>query len=149
MADHHEASAHTIEGSPHEQMRRVLARHLCGWISGHGAPVDHFLGDADLILRDAHEQGIRFHLAADDWMIPADVPHTEVQCSDGSRWICTTGGGLRERLTRHGDLGRQGADPRPCGSCVPASAVVEIHGTGAGSAADRVDAVVVRPIVPR
>ena len=62
MADHSDG-AHIIAGSPHEQLRRIMARHLCGWISGHGAPIDHFLADADLILREAHEYGLRIHAA--------------------------------------------------------------------------------------
>lgn len=56
----HERSDHEVSGSPHEVMRRILARHLCGWISGHEAPVDHFLVDADMIMREAHEHGVRF-----------------------------------------------------------------------------------------
>lgn len=59
----HEASAHDVAGSPHEQMRGIMARHLCGWISGHSAPVDHFLADADLILAEAYDNGLRLHLA--------------------------------------------------------------------------------------
>lgn len=58
----HEKEDHIIRGSPHEQARRVLARHLCDWMTGHSAPVDRFLVSADRILEDMHEQGIRFHL---------------------------------------------------------------------------------------
>jgi len=60
MTDH-SPDEHVVTGSPHERMRRIMARHLCGWISGHHAPVDHFLADADLILREAHEHGLRIH----------------------------------------------------------------------------------------
>lgn len=60
--DHTQAD-HEVSGSPYEQMRRILARHLCGWISGHGAPLDNFLVDADMILGEAHAHGVRFHLA--------------------------------------------------------------------------------------
>ena len=59
--------AHDVIGSPHERMRRILARHLCGWITGHRVSDDQqFLFDADLIMREAHEAGIRFHLALAD-----------------------------------------------------------------------------------
>jgi hypothetical protein len=54
---------HKIGDSPYERARDVLARHLCGWITGHGAPEDHFKADADLILADIREAGVRFHLA--------------------------------------------------------------------------------------
>lgn len=57
----HTNDAHEICGSPREQMRRVLARHLCAWITGHTDPVEHFLSDADLIMRDADDAGIGFH----------------------------------------------------------------------------------------
>lgn len=60
----HDKSAHVITGSPYEQMCRIMARHLCGWISGHSAPVEHFVADADLIMREAHEHGVRFYLAS-------------------------------------------------------------------------------------
>jgi hypothetical protein len=70
----HGHADHVIGGSPYETMQRLLARHLCGWISGHGAPVDHFLADAELIMHEAHEHGVRFHLAD---------PHGSVNASDG------------------------------------------------------------------
>lgn len=61
----HSNEDHVIEfsDSPYGQMRAILARHLCAWITGHAAPVDHFLTDADMILNDAHVEGIRFHTA--------------------------------------------------------------------------------------
>jgi hypothetical protein len=76
----HSAADHEISGSPYERMRRVLARHLCGWIVGHNAPHDQFLHDADIILRDAHEAGIRFHLATPtgsptDGLVDVQVVH--------------------------------------------------------------------------
>jgi len=63
LPSNHDAVDHQISGSPYEQMRAVMARHLCGWIGGHGAPLDHFLVDADMILAEAHAQGLRFHFA--------------------------------------------------------------------------------------
>lgn len=60
----HEKEDHVVSGSPHDQMRAIMARHLCGWISGHGGPIDHFLVDADLIMEEAHDHGIRYHLDA-------------------------------------------------------------------------------------
>jgi hypothetical protein len=58
----HTDQDHIIEGSPYGRARAVLARHLCGWISGHSAPLDHFNIDAENILEEMHIQGIRFHL---------------------------------------------------------------------------------------
>lgn len=58
----HEESEHTIQGSPYQQAQGILASQLCGWISGHSAPVDHFLTDSEAILKKMHDQGIRFHL---------------------------------------------------------------------------------------
>lgn len=63
MNGSHDPSGHPIAGSPHEQMRALLARHLCGWLSGHTAPDGHFLVGADLLLNEAHLHGIRFHFA--------------------------------------------------------------------------------------
>lgn len=59
----HNRDDHAISGSPHEQMRGILARHLCGWITGHAGPVNHFIADADMILEDAHQHGLRIHVA--------------------------------------------------------------------------------------
>jgi hypothetical protein len=56
---------HEIHGAAIDQMRGLLARHLCGWITGHNAPLAHFLVDADLILNEADSIGIRFHLEGD------------------------------------------------------------------------------------
>jgi len=59
----HVRDDHIIEGSPDEQLRCILARHLCGWLTGHSAPTDHFLTDADVILAEVHAHGLRVHLA--------------------------------------------------------------------------------------
>ena len=65
MAEHARGD-HVINGSPYDQMKGILARHLCGWITCHSfGPVDHFLEDADMILNEAHDHGIRFHLASE------------------------------------------------------------------------------------
>ena len=67
MAEHTYGD-HVISGSPYDQMKGILARHLCGWITGHHGPADnadnanHFLEDAEMILNEAHDHGIRFHL---------------------------------------------------------------------------------------
>lgn len=47
---------------PYDRAKQVLANHLCGWITGHGAPEGHFDTDAEQILSEMHEAGIRFHL---------------------------------------------------------------------------------------
>jgi hypothetical protein len=62
----HENSDHEIFGSPDEQMRAIMARHLCGWISGHGAPLDHFVVDAEMIMEEARKGGIRFQQRDND-----------------------------------------------------------------------------------
>lgn len=68
MSDH-KAGDHEVTGDAEEQMRRIMARHLCGWISGHGAPVNHFLIDADMIMEEAREHGIRYTIsdAVSEW----------------------------------------------------------------------------------
>lgn len=54
----HTFDEHIIMGDPREQLRRIIARHLCGWISGHGTPIRHFLVDADLIMDDVDAAGL-------------------------------------------------------------------------------------------
>lgn len=55
----HSADDHEISGSAADQFRAVLARHLCGWITGHYGPEDHFLADADMIMEETHARGLR------------------------------------------------------------------------------------------
>lgn len=59
----HKPADHPVGGSPHDVMTQIVARHLCGWLSGHSAPPGHFLPDAALIMREAHEHAVRLSLA--------------------------------------------------------------------------------------
>lgn len=60
--DHGEKD-HSVDSKiPYERAKQVLARHLCGWVTGHHAPLDHMLIDANVILEEMHESGVRFHL---------------------------------------------------------------------------------------
>jgi hypothetical protein len=59
----HSRDDHVISGSPAERAQQVLARHLCGWITGHAGPPDHFLDDADMLMGDLHREGLRIHEA--------------------------------------------------------------------------------------
>lgn len=61
----HREEDHIIKGAPYFKAKAILARHLCGWISGHGAPLEHFLVDAQIIMDEMHEQGIRFHVVGE------------------------------------------------------------------------------------
>lgn len=49
---------HIIEGTARDMAKAVLARHLCGWITGHSAPLEHFLIDANLIIEDMDAYGL-------------------------------------------------------------------------------------------
>lgn len=64
MTDH-KREDHVIGGGPEDQARAVIARHLCGWITGHTGPVDHFIADAEMILHDLRVQGLRVRIAPD------------------------------------------------------------------------------------
>ncbi len=57
----HSRDDHVISGSPAERAQQIIARHLCGWITGHAGPVEHFLGDAELIMNELSMEGVRFH----------------------------------------------------------------------------------------
>jgi hypothetical protein len=56
----HVREDHDITGSPYEQTRAIIARHLCEWIAGHSAPLAHMLIDADEIMEELAEAGIQF-----------------------------------------------------------------------------------------
>lgn len=59
----HTEDDHRIDSTvPIDRAQQVLARHLCGWITGHHAPLDHMLPDAEMILKNLHQAGVRFHL---------------------------------------------------------------------------------------
>jgi hypothetical protein len=93
----HVRDDHEITGDADERMRRVVARHLCGWISGHHAPNDHFLADADLVLSDVRAAGIRVvsedagskhprqPTHVDEHGVKRFVPNTVIE------WLCDTG----------------------------------------------------------
>lgn len=60
----HTAEDHQVAGAPEEQARSVIARHLCGWIGGHGAIArEHFEADADLIMDDLRSHGLCMRFA--------------------------------------------------------------------------------------
>lgn len=58
-ASGHDRLSHTIEGTTRQQAARVIARHLCGWITGHHAPAGHFLPDAEMIINDTDSGSTR------------------------------------------------------------------------------------------
>lgn len=60
MKKDHRKTDHKIPDIPYEKAKAILARHLCGWICGHDCPVDHMLTDADLIIKEMWDEGIRF-----------------------------------------------------------------------------------------
>jgi hypothetical protein len=63
---HNREEHDTSSKMPYERAKQILARELCSWISGHGAPATHFLSDAELILESMHQEGVRFHLVGNN-----------------------------------------------------------------------------------
>lgn len=60
------AHKHVITGSPYDVARAVIAQHLCGWLSGHTAPLGHFEADAETVLMDLIEAGVRLSKAGEE-----------------------------------------------------------------------------------
>lgn len=48
----HKAKDHVIDGEGRDRDKQIIAKYLCGWVTGHGAPLGHFDRDAEMLLKE-------------------------------------------------------------------------------------------------